>query len=1071
MKKLIRLVTVVILSLAFAGTLTAQVTTAGISGRIVDDQGALVGVTVKAVHEPSGSNYHTVTNADGRFALQGMRTGGPYTVEMLYMGFEKIVYKDVYLQLGESYLLNTTMKAADEMLEEVVVSGSTEALFNSQKTGAATNFSRQRIEMTPSISRSIYDVTRMTPQATSAGSGMSFAGSNNRYNSFQIDGTVNNDVFGLSSSGTNGGQSGANPISLEAIEEVQVVIAPFDVRQSGFTGGGINAITKSGTNTFHGSVYGYFNNEKLAGKTANEPDKNKRERLSKQSDKTFGVTFGGPIIKNKLFFFGNFEKTDKSYPVSYGVDNGSNITKAEADQVINHLKTLTGGYDGGGYGAMDVETKSTKVLGRIDWNISDSHKFTVRYSYLEGKDLNFSNSKNALRLNNNGYWMNNKTHSVVAELNSRFSDEWSNEFRFGYTGVRDFREIEGDPIPYVKINLSNSRSIELGSERYSPANRLDQDIFTLTNNVTWFKGNHTFTFGTHNEFYKMENLFIRENYGSYVYSSLNDFLTVGTAGEVAPNEYNYSFSREDITGTKSWAPSFGAAQLGFYAQDEWNVTNLFRLTYGLRVDLPIFFDEPIANTAFNSSSIAQEYGVATNQMPKSKLLWSPRVGFRWNLNEDRKTLIRGGLGIFTGRVPFVWISNNFSSTGVEVSRTRLTGSSMTNAFNNDGFRFQIDPNRQYTPSNVMTSEVDVVDKNFKFPQVFRVNLAVEQVLPFGIKGTLEGLYSKTLNNIMYKNLGVEESGKYLDNGADKRPIYQNVINPATGASYTNEYTGIVYLTNTSKGYTYSITGKLEKSFNFGLNTMFAYTIGESKGLNDGTSSQAYSNWSYNENYAGPNNPELAYTDFDVRHRLIGSISYRKEYAKHFATSVSLFYNGQSGSRYTLCYQYNINGDGVNGNDVMYIPTDAELATMKFTPYTSGSVTVTEADQRAAFGEWINSEKQLRDNKGQYSKRNGMTTPFEHRFDLRIAQDFYLNIGGQRHTLQVNFDILNIGNLFKNDWGIDYTSSYSYTPIRISSVDASGVPTFRFEKPAGEHLYSVSDYYSRWRAQFGIKYFF
>lgn len=1048
----------------------SQSTTSGMVGKVVSNGEELTGATIYAIHEPSGSTYGTVTNIDGRYHLQGMRTGGPYTVEISYIGYQKAVYKNIRLQLGESYQLNVELQESSSSLDEVVVTASKSAFFNSQRTGAAQNFSTELITSSPTISRSIYDVARLVPQASATGSGMSFSGSNNRYNSFQIDGTVNNDVFGLSSSGTNGGQSGANPISLDAIEEIQVVIAPFDVRQSGFTGGGINAITKSGTNEFKGSVYGYYNNQDFAGTTAGK-DIDKRKKLSEQSDKTYGLTFGGPLIKNKLFFFANAEQTKKSYPSSYNVGSGSNIKEEEAKQVADKLSQLTGGYDGGGYGPRDIDTESTRILARVDWNINNNNKFTLRYSHLKANSLNFSNSANNLRFNNNGYTMNNTTNSWVAELNSRISDTWSNEVRVGYTRVRDFREIAGQSLPYVKINLTDSRSIELGSERYSPANSLDQDVWTLTDNLTWTQGNHTLTFGTHNEFFKMKNLFIRENFGSYVYNSMEDFLSIGTANEVAPYEYNYSFSREEVTGSKSWAPAFSAAQLSLYAQDEWNVTDRFRLTYGLRMDVPIFMDKPGRNEMFNNSAVAQEYDVATDQMPSSTPLFSPRVGFRWNVDEERNTLVRGGIGIFTGRIPFVWISNSFSNTGVEYSRTRLQSKDMSAAMA-DGFKFQIDPTKQYTPSGAMTSEIDVVDKKFKFPQVFRVNLAVEQMLPYGIKGTLEGLYSKTLNNVLYQNLVVHPSGKFLNNGGDKRPLYTSRINPVTNKPYTNEYTGIVYLTNSSEGYTYNLTAKLEKNFDFGLNTMFAYTFGESKGMNDGTSSQALSNWQYNENWRGANNPELSYSDFDIRHRLVGAVSYKVNYAKDFlATSISLYYNGQTGSPYSLTYRNNLNNDGASGNDVIYVPTDQELSNMNFKEVKSGNQVYSPDDQRKALGEWINDNKDIKEKKGQYIERNSLRAAFEHHFDLQIAQDFNFNIAGRKNTIQVTLDILNIGNLLNRAWGLYNNVSYSYSPITVSGVDAEGVPTFQFTKPAGDKLYNISDYNSRWRAQLGVRYIF
>lgn len=1052
--------------------LIAQVTTSSISGSVTSGTETLPGTIVTARHTPTGTVYNTMANENGKFIIQGMRTGGPYTIEYSLLGFKKGIEEGIILKLGETRDLSVNLASDDKMLNEVIVTSNNG--FNANKTGAAMNFNNQQINNIPTINRSVFDVARLTPQAIVTGSGISFAGTNNKYNSFQIDGSVNNDVFGLSSSGTNGGQAGANPISLDAIDEIQVVIAPFDVRQSGFTGGGINAITKSGTNDFHGSAYIYYNNQDFAGKTPGK-DIEKREKLSKQSQKTFGATLGGPIVKDKLFFFANVERVEETYPSSYNVGNGSNITEDEANLVINKMKELTGGYNGGGFSPQDIDTKSTKVLGRIDWNISEAHKASFRYSLLDASKLIFSNSANSLRLNDNGYTMKNNTNSFVAELNSRFSPEWYNEFRVSFNRVRDQRGIIGDPFPYVSIQLTNSRKIELGTERYSAANSLDQDIWSITNNLTWNKGDHSYTFGTHNEFFRIKNLFIRDNFGAYNYGSMDDFLSIGTANEAAPTEYNYSFSKQDITGSKDWAPSFNTAQFGFYIQDDWRVNDNFKLTYGMRMDIPVFFDKPIANEKFNSSSVAKEYEVATNKMPKSTPLFSPRAGFRWNIGSDKKTILRGGAGLFTGRIPFVWISNSFSNTGIEYSRTRLTSANMKDAIAN-GFKFQPNPANQYVPSSSMTSEIDVVNKDFKFPQILRLNLALDRELGYGIKGSLEALYSKTINNINYKNLTIVESGKYLNNGGDMRPLYTTAVNPQTGDVYTKEYTGIIYLDNTSEGYTYSFTGKLEKQFNFGLDAMVAYTYGRSKAVNDGTSSQALSNWSYNENWRGANNAELSYSDFDIPHRIVGLLSYKKEYGRHFATTIGLTYNGQSGSNYSIVYNNDINNDGARTNDVMYVPTDDELANMMFKDITTkkGTETVVSfsADQqREALGEWVNENKNIRNQKGKYLGRNTLRTPFEHHFDLHLSQDFYLSIAGKRQTLQVNLDILNIGNLLNNSWGLYNSSSYSYSPVTVASVDAKGVPTFQFTKPAGQNLYNTSDYTSRWRAQIGMKYIF
>jgi hypothetical protein len=483
------------------------------------------------------------------------------------------------------------------------------------------------------------------------------------------------------------------------------------------------------------------------------------------------------------------------------------------------------------------------------------------------------------------------------------------------------------------------------------------------------------------------------------------------------------------------------------------------LTYGLRMDVPLFPDAPTENPTFNESSISKDNNVKNNQMPSSAPLWSPRLGFNWDVFGDRSTQVRGGTGLFTGRIPFVWISNSFSNSGIEYLRTRFTSKNMPAEF-----KFSKDPYNQPAGS-AMTSEIDAIDKEFIFPQVFRSNLAIDQKLPFGIKATIEAIFSKKMNDILYKNLNIAESGVKLNNFDDNRPLY--------GASISSAYTSVIYLTNTNDGYSYSITGKLEKDFDFGLNTMIAYTYGESKDLNGGTSSQAYSNWSYNEQYQGSNNPELSYSDFDLRHRVIGSLSYSKSYGKIFTTSIGLIYNGQSGFNYSFCYIDDINKDGVRGNDVLFVPTDAQIDQMNFKDIVNSkdqTVIASADNQKADLKGYLSTESGLKDMRGKYAGRNSLVTPFENHFDLRITQDCKVN--KKKNTIQITFDVLNIGNMFNKEWGLSYSPSYSYSILNISNVDAAtGDVTYQFSKPKSQPAYNISDFYSRWRAQIGLRYIF
>ena len=1039
-----------------ASLLNAQVTTSSMSGKVVASGESVIGATIQAIHEPSGTRYGTVTNVDGRFTLQGMRVGGPYKVEVSYVGYQSAVYNGIRLQLGETYPLNVNLNESTELLGEVVITGKTGV--EASRTGAATSFNLNKIENLPTISRSVTDITRLTPQATVNSNGaISFAGANNRYNSFQIDGAMNNDVFGLTSNGTNGGQASTEPVSLETIEQIQVNIAPYDVRQSGFTGGGVNAITKSGTNVFHGSAYFYGNNQNLIGTTAGKLDEGeKREKYQKQNDYQWGFTFGGPIIKNKLFFFANYEKVDKSYPTSNNIGDGSVVTAESAKKILDHLKDLTGGSYSANFDKLDVFTRSDKVGAKIDWNINERNKFTARYSYVGAEKLNFSRSEKSLSASDQGYVFNSKTHSFVAELNSRIGDQFNNELRASYVRVRDSRDPQGDPFPYISISKVDNGTVYLGTEYSSCANSLNQDILSLTNNFNWLLGNHNITFGTHNELYTFENLFIQNLYGGYSFSTLDDFLNNKIYS------YNYGQSIESVTGTSKYAPNFSAMQLGFYAQDKWDVTDRFNFTYGVRMDIPLFLDAPTENKTFNAWEVAKKYGVSTDRKISSSPLISPRIGFRWYLTENRNTVLRGGVGVFTGRIPFVWLSNSFSNTGVEFMKYYLNQSAI-NALGNN-FYFNTNPNTQYemlqnaTPT--ATTEVDVFSKDFKFSQNLRTNLALETVLPGDVKLTLEGIYSKTLNDIVYRNINAEETGNtlggtYSSLSFDQRPLYNKTINSA--------YTRVVLLDNTSKGYTYNLSAKLEKSFKFGLDAMVAYTFGQSKSVNSGGSSVAWSNYQYNETTGRSNDPELSYSDYNIPHRVVASLTYGKEYAKHFKTSVSLIYQGQTGSPFNVCYYGDVNTDGGTGNDLIFIPTDAQIDAMDF----KATSALTADQQRADLKAFLSGARYLKDHRGEYFERNSANMPFEHHFDLRIAQDYKFKVGERMHKLQLTFDIMNVGNLLNREWGVEhYLSNNSYSPITYS-----GSGKYQYTYGADYDPFSISDFYSRWRAQIGLKYTF
>ncbi len=1047
----------------------AQVTTSSLNGSVTDESGEpLIGAAVVAVHVPSGTQYTAVANQQGRFNLNGMRAGGPYEIEISFLGMAALNYSDVILTLGEPYQIDAVMKSTNE-LDAVVITA--DASFNASKTGAGANFDLKAVENMPTINRSVYDVVKYTPQASvNKDGGISFAGSNNRYNSFRIDGAVANDSFGLASSGTNGGQTGANPVSLDAIEEIQVVVAPFDVRQSGFTGGAINAITKSGTNQVKGSFYGYFNNQDFIGTTPGK-DVGNRKKYDSQNIQTYGFTIGAPIVKNKLFVFASAEYYRKSYPNIYTPANGSyeddkhKLSKpvdingvahsyfdSEVAQAVIDRYNAVYHKDGAveeSFGQHQVNDRSINALLRLDWNINDRNKMMVRYQFMDAYADKYGSGTNTYYFNNSSYKMSNRTNTVVLELNSRISEMISNEFRATAVLVRDKRSV---PYNGATMYIRDNVTIDLGTEYSSGANSMSSDTYTIADNLSIFAGNHNITVGTHNEIYRFNNLFLQYAYGGYTYKSLYDFFA-GT-----PSEFNYRYADTTLDGVDSplWKATTYAAQFGLYAQDEWKPTRNFTLTYGLRMDIPVLLNKPTTNDSFNASEISIATGEQVGVTPKATPLFSPRAGFRWWIDDEHKSLLRGGAGLFTGRVPFVWLSNAYNNTGMEAKSITVKEPGADFPHTSDPYNDIVVPGLASAGGK---ATINTLNRNFKYPQVFRVNLGFDQDFGAGWKLTLDALYSKTLNNVFFRNLALSksEAKAYGVNAAVAQ------ANPNSAAAYYNtneDYYAVVALENTNKGYTYSLSAMLNKHFNFGLDLMASYTYGRSYSVNDGSSSIAYSNW---QNYLSTDAtaPELSYSVFDRPHKVMGMISYTSPvYAKIMKTSVTLSYEGQSGTRYSYVAKEtaDFNGDTYTKKGVLlYVPTQEELTQMNWaTP-----------QDALNYENFIRSDKYLNNNRGQFAKRFGGISPFEHHFDLHIAQDFYYDKKHGR-KVQVVVDFLNLANMFNRGWGLYYTSSWTRQVLEVTNVtkDASGniTPTYKFNP----YDVTFDDFYSRWRCQIGLR---
>ncbi|MVN78393.1 TonB-dependent receptor plug domain-containing protein [Hymenobacter sp. HMF4947] len=1033
-------------------------TTASINGAVTDAKGEpLPGATVLAIHTPTNTQYGVGTNGDGRYNIQGMRVGGPYTIKVSFVGNQDVTRTGIFLSLGETLRLDVPMSASTTELGNVVVTGRPDPVINAGRTGAETNVSRAQINQLPTLNRNLTDFTRLTPQAGGGGSS-SFGGANNRYNNITIDGAVNNDVFGLAASGTPGGQASTNPIALDAIDQIQVVLAPYDVTLGSFTGAGVNAVTRSGSNDVSASIYGFGRNQNSIGKSVTEP----RTKADKFSNYTTGFRVGGALVKDKVFFFLNGEIARVNTPLGFVPGTADSRAPIESLNRIAAIANspLYGNYDAGSYGDITRRTESNKIFARLDFNLSENNTLTLRHNFVKAFDDNITRTANNVRFSNNAYKFSNITNNTVAELNSRFTGGFSNKLILSYSAIRDSRDVVGAPGPAYQI-VDNGITYQLGQERSSVANQLDQDIVEITDNLTKQFGKHTLTLGTHNEGYKFRNLFLNNGAGYYTFTSIDNFA----AGRATQVQSSYATANNGEA-------KFKAAQLGFYAQDEYTPTENLRLTLGMRIDVPVFADKP-----GNNEGVATQFGSQyhTSNTPNGQVLYSPRIGFNWDVNNDSKVQLRGGTGIFSGRVPFVWISNSYTNSGLiqgSVNQTGTPASGTTPA--STTLPVQIDPTKIATTySNVPTTQINLVSDNFKLPQVWRSNLAVDFRLPGDVVATVEGIYSKTLNDIYYKDLNLTAPVGRLA-GPDQRPVYA----ATTAARRVNQsYTNVYLLDNTSQGYRYNATFQLQKRFLGGLNTTAAYTYGVSKEVNSGISSTASSNYGFNQVAYDPNNPELGYSRNDQRHRVIGSAGYTFRYANDaMATTFTVFYEGLSGQPLTYIYGQgaDVNRDGNTSNDLLYVPTNVRDASQIVLVRSSTTDTRTVAQIQDQLDAFIENDPYLRSHRGQVVERFAARLPWTHQIDMRIAQDFNFIAGGKKNTIQVTFDVQNVGNLLNNNWGRQYTVSNNAVELLRPEATGPGVqPTFSFPTSftTTNRSYDYAPFLSRWQGQLGVRYSF
>lgn len=1087
MNKQVRKLSVILLLLFFSATVAfSQVTTSGMTGRIVaENNEPLPGATIVAVHTPSGTQYGTITNIEGRFNLQGLRPGGPYSVDVSFVGYTTAKFSEITLILGEFFTLNVSLKEEAIDVGEVMVVGTRVSAFQTNKTGAATNVSSEQLTALPTISRSISDFTRLTPQAY----GNSFAGRDGRYNNLQIDGANFNNAFGLSNNPLPGGQSQA--ISLDAIEEIQINIAPYDVKQSNFTGAGINAITRSGTNTLTGSVYGFYNNEKFQGRRIGSVELPEGQRALTRN---YGFRLGGPILKNKLFFFLNAERQDDIGANASGANlwrasvngianptnNIARTSKTDLEAVRNHLINQWG-YDPGRYEGYADEAMqySTKFLARIDWNINSNHRLAIRYNQVEGVSNSLANgtsgpnpraassrvSQNSVTFEKGNYTTNNIVQSLTAELNSKFSDILSNQFLATYTRIQDTRKSPSEVFPFVDI-WDGGRSttgnpvdnyMSFGYELFTYNNDVINDNYSFVNNITYMMGKHTITGGLSFDVQKFGNNYVRLGTSYYRYASVEDFLSTGTANEKAPIMFGVTYPYE---GKDPYA-RINFAQTALYIQDRFTVDEKLTLTYGIRAELPLYLNELTVNEAINSLELLDVNGNTkfydSGSWPKSRVMLSPRLGFKYDVLGDRNLTVRGGTGIFSGRVPFVWLTNMPTNAGVlqntvePGSYSQVSGWIGNIRFNKDPYHWVNNPPAAAqsvfikTPSGGYPSSFALVDQDFKMPKIWRSSLGIDYNIPeTPVVAIADLLYSKDVNAVYQfgANRATPTTRMNYGSSGSTDPGDNRYYYPTTASAQFNNKLGAnsgVVLTNTDvKGHSFSATFGLSIPSYHGLSASVYYTYSETKTVSDNPGSNASSAWVGSPSINSPNDLNLYDSQYAIPHSVKGHISYRKEYYNKLATTVSLFYSGFNSGRFSYTYASDLNKDGVNA-DLLYLPVNT--SSMNFANImSSGNVLYTAAQQREAFDKFV-KENGLEKYRGEYLGRNAFLMPWLNRFDFKLLRDLMVGLGSNNSSLQLSLDILNIGNMINKNWGIAKTLNNAQQLLNVSNVTADGVPTF------------------------------
>lgn len=1092
MKKMLKVYLILISFFAFAFTGVGQVTTSSISGVVKNDKNELlVGVTIQAEHLPTGTKYFTATNSLGVYVLPAVRVGGPYSIRATFIGMANKDITGVSTSLGVTTNVDFEMAEETSNIDEVIVMATKNSVFSKDRTGAAQQFSRKDIQNIPIIgARTIDGITKYN----SNGNGSSFGAQDSRLNNFTIDGSVFNNGFGLGSSAQAGGRTGSSAISLDAIEQLQVNIAPYDIRQSGFTGAGINAVTRSGSNKVEGSVYQTQrnNSSKFVGDNAYGVP----VTASKFDEKVQGVRLGLPIIKNKLFFFGNFETLKKTEPGTTWTSTGSPLGGSQVSrpkysdmEALSKFMKEKYNYETGPWEGYSNTNKSEKFLVKFDWNINDNHKLTARYVHHNSEaEINISNSSSAgngnrtgsalaMSFKNSGYIIQDNTRSLVLELNSKLSNTLYNNLIVGYDKQIEDRKYLSQMFPTIDIKEGTSTLLSVGFDPFTPGNKLNYYTLHITNNITKYLGKHTIVGGANFEKYKSNNLFFPASNGVYIFNSLTDFYaaaneSLNNGGKPSATNLpaRFQFRYSALPGGVEPLQVLKTSRLDLYVQDQYTVNEKLKISVGLRNAIISFANTAIENPAITAMTFAKGEKFNTGTMPSTQILWEPRFSFNYDVFGNSKTQLRGGSGVFTGRPPYVFISNQVGNNGV------LTGYIDSDNKGATKYGFTSEPNKYYipaTPTLPSTFDIALTATDYKFPQVWKSNIAVDQKLPLGFIGTIEYIYNSNLNAVHYYNANLDAStGKF--SGVDQRSMYARTD---AGVRINDNVSNAIVLTTKDGSYFNSITLKLEYPNKKGLYGSFAWTTSNAKDYMS-AGSIASGSWTGARSINGNNEINLSRSDFVSPNRLVGLLGYRIEYGAKYggATSVSIGYVGNQGSPFSYTISGDMNGDRISGNELMFIPLKG--SDIRFAPLTAGTKTYSEAEQQAALEAYINQDEYLSAHRGQYAERNASVLPMLHRFDLSIVQDFNMEVKGSKNTLQLRFDILNFGNMLNNKWGVSQRVTNSSVLAYSTTTNNEPVYKMATQTLADKSVVLIKDTFSRnssvfdvWTAQIGIRYIF